>query len=53
MNGISRWPAINVRIDPDVYATLIAKAQERTLPTTVVIREILNAAFKPNEEESR
>jgi predicted DNA binding CopG/RHH family protein len=49
MNGVSQWPAVNVRIHPDVFQAIYTKAQERTLPASVIIREVLNAAFKDSK----
>jgi hypothetical protein len=51
MGGISRWPAVYVRIDPEVYATINAIAGVRDLPASVVIREALNRAFKERGEK--
>jgi hypothetical protein len=46
MLGITRWPAIYVRVDPEVYATVNAIANVRGTPASVVVREALNRAFK-------
>jgi hypothetical protein len=46
MQKITTWPAVFVRVDPEVYQAITAKAEERTLPASVIVREALNRAFK-------
>lgn len=48
--NISRWPAVYVRVDPEVYRQITAKAEARTLPASVIIREALNQAFTAHKQ---
>jgi hypothetical protein len=42
---ISQWPAVFVRVDPEVFARIEAEAETRTLPASVIVREALARAF--------
>jgi hypothetical protein len=44
---ISRWPAVYVRVSPEIFARIEAESESRTLPASVIVREILARAFEP------
>jgi hypothetical protein len=43
---ISQWPAVFVRVDPEVFARIEAEAAQRTLPASVIVREVLDRAYR-------
>jgi predicted DNA-binding protein len=45
---ISQWPALSVRIPPEILDHLEAQAEERALPVSVIVREVLRA-YRPVE----
>jgi hypothetical protein len=42
---MSQWPAVSVRVPPEVFARIEAESESRTLPASVIIREALARAF--------
>jgi hypothetical protein len=45
--AISRWPAVYVRVSPEIFARIEAESETRSLPASVVVREALARAFEP------
>jgi hypothetical protein len=43
--AISRWPALYVRVSPEVFARIVEESETRTLPASVIVREALARAF--------
>lgn len=43
--AISRWPAVYVRVPPELFARIEAESESRTLPASVIVREALARAF--------
>jgi predicted DNA-binding protein len=43
---ISQWPALSVRIPPEVLDRLSRQAEERALPVSAIVREVLRA-YRP------
>jgi hypothetical protein len=43
--AISRWPAVYVRVPPELFARIEAENESRTLPASVIVREALARAF--------
>jgi hypothetical protein len=41
--AISRWPAVYVRVPPELFARI--ESESRTLPASVIVREALARAF--------
>ena len=41
----SRWPAVYVRVNPELYARLEAEAEVRVLPVGEIVRERLARAY--------
>jgi hypothetical protein len=48
---ISQWPALSVRIPPEVLDDLNKQAEERALPVSVIVREVLRA-YRPAQARS-
>jgi predicted HicB family RNase H-like nuclease len=46
---MSQWPAVFVRVRPEVFDRIEAQAEERALSVSAVIRETLDRAHKPAE----
>jgi hypothetical protein len=42
---ISQWPTLNVKVPPEVWATINERAEAQALPTSVIVREILSKAL--------
>jgi hypothetical protein len=45
---VTDWPAIRVTIPPEVLDNLTRQAEERALPVSAIVREVLRA-YKPVE----
>jgi hypothetical protein len=43
---MSQWPAVFVRVSPEVYNRIEVQAEQRALPMSAVIREALDAAYR-------
>jgi hypothetical protein len=43
--SISRWPAVYVRVPPELFARIEAESEIRTLPASVIVREALARAY--------
>jgi predicted DNA-binding protein len=43
---MSQWPALSVRIPPEVLDRLTEQAEERALPVAAIVREVLRA-YRP------
>jgi hypothetical protein len=42
---VSQWPALSVRVSPEVFAQIAAQAEERAVPMTSIVREALDRAY--------
>lgn len=45
---VTEWRSLRVTVSPSVLKALEAEAEERAVPLSIVVREILDRAVKPS-----